>query len=413
MVPMNKDYFKMKSAADILTAYYLYSAGQLDGEFVQETEPPWDIWWRAEEVEEGFFKKISGAGNNKLELPEKLWKRGVPNAAQRQSPWPEIFRKSVVTPKSYRDVANEIIILSTDKEVFYSCLREHFKLQQGDIEFAVLEKNKRFYLLKVKKPSLWVIKNLEQIQNFRWFNKLSAHSGIYLEAGYEIKGLHRRSDLNKLQTNNSTLLVQSNSKLLNLKPKWKKGSDVILIDLNTPQIPQKEKVDSIKVVPTLRKTDFDCKSIFWKVNDREQFKSVLKNETLSAFSGYKSWFCDDGTIFIAAITKKHDRAIASVLSDAFRAFHCPVTNVALPVGYYLAPALSSERIHKLFNCSMNDWICMEQSEKGGIDTTILSAAGLCNIEDFIVLEAEGAVEKANLVSPRFKFDCSELKKKRS
>ncbi len=39
-------YLKMRTPADLLTVRYFSSSGQLKGQFVQEQDPPWTIWWQ-------------------------------------------------------------------------------------------------------------------------------------------------------------------------------------------------------------------------------------------------------------------------------------------------------------------------------------------------------------------------------
>lgn len=404
-------FLKMKTPADMLAVHFIASNGLLDGKFVQEVDPPWTIWWLKGE-EQGFMNRIGRMLKTQIEPPEKVWETGVPASEVKDVGWLELFKRSVIRPKATIKPGEESILLTTDRDTFFRVIKEHFMLQQGKIEYAVLDARSDHYIVQIQNPSVWVFNNLGNKGKFAWFNKLEGHSGIFLEAGYKITGISGTRAFNQFQlADNGLVLIQKSGKLLALKPEWKKGEKLIKIEFDAPNIPQKDVTDAIKIVPRLRATDHSCRAIFWKISDRNRFKAILMNESLSRFRGFEAWFCKGGEIFIRASARTHDRGLASILTDAFPAFYEAEPHLMLPLGQVLAPALSAQRLQELFETRSRDFICIEDSGTS-LQATILANADLCKIEDFIVLETESALNRAQTIKPLCELNFSELKKKK-
>lgn len=403
-------YLKMKTPADLLTVRFFSSSGQLKGQFLQEQDPPWTIWWQVP-GDQGIIGRIGSMLQGSIEAPEKVWEEGTPGSALRQMAWLDLFRKSVVRAEDTRRVADEVILMTADREVFFTAVRKHFMLQQGQVEFAVFTAGRDYYLLKISNPSLWVFNTLAQ-DEFTWFNVLSGHSGIYMEAGWRIHDISGPECFNQFKiVDGGILLIQKDGRLLNLKPSWKKGESIIKIETGRVDIPEKNTSEGLSIKPGLRKTDRHQLAVFWKVEDLNRLKAIVANESLKNFRSYRSWYCADGRLFILAKGQQADRALATILSDAFAAFAEVEEKVLVPVGHLLTPRLSSDRLHKFFGAAPTDYLCFEQLN-GEFSSTMLAEKDMLSLEDFVALEIERAAAKAEVLQPGWKFEFKELKKKK-
>ncbi|MBF0406382.1 MAG: hypothetical protein HQM10_03430 [Candidatus Riflebacteria bacterium] len=409
---MNKPlrYLRMKTPADLLTVNFFASSGQLKGRFTQEIEPPWPVWWEIN-TEQSILGRLNTLIQGQIQAPEKVWEEGTPAGPIKTMSWLDLFRKIIIKPEETRKVANEVILVTADRDVLFAAIKNHFILQQGQFEFTVFDNQRETFLLKISHPSLWVFNTLEQI-GFTWFNQVEGHSGIYIEAGWRINGLSGPECFNQFKVMDSgILLIQKNGNLLNLKPSWKKGESIIKVDFAEINVPQKDLTENLSIKPCLRKVDRKLSEVFWKIEDRSRLKAIISNESLKKFHNYRCWACDDGRIFILARDNQTERGLASILSDAFPAYGESEEHVMIPSGYCLAPKLSSDRLHKMFSAKMADYICFDNSENG-IRCIHLCSDDMINIEDFITLEIESAIDKAKMQKPSWQFEFKELKKKK-
>ncbi|PKL48730.1 MAG: hypothetical protein CVV42_08795 [Candidatus Riflebacteria bacterium HGW-Riflebacteria-2] len=406
----NASYLKMKTPADMLAVNFFATSGQLKGRFVQETDPPWTIWWEVP-GEQGFISRIGNMIQGSLEAPDTIWEKGTPGSQLKSMQWLDLFRKAVIKKEESRQVADEVILMTDNKETFFGAVKKHFVLQQGQMEFASFEGRRDFHLLRITRPSLWVFNTLEE-SGFTWFNLVDNHSGIFVEAGWRIHDISGLDCFNQFRVvDNGVLLIQKDGRLVNLKPSWKKGESIIKVDFAELKVPQKSEDAAIKVKPFLRPTDRHHLAVFWKIQNHQQFKAIVANEALKSFRNYRSWFCADGRLFISARGAQADRALATVLSDAFVPFYEAEERVLLPIGKVLSPRLSSERLHAFFEASDKDILCIEE-EDGELVCTLLGEADMLTIEDFIALEVERAAHRAETLKPAWKFEFKELKKKK-
>lgn len=403
-------YLKMRTPADLLTVRFFSTSGQLKGQFVQEQDPPWTIWWQVP-GEQGLIGRLGNMLQGSIEAPETVWEQGTPGSTLRQISWLDLFRKAVIKEEPTRRVADEVILMTSDRELFFAAVKKHFMLQQGQYEFAVFESGKEYFLLKINNPSLWVFNTLEQ-SGFTWFNMLPAHSGIYMEAGWRIHDISGPECFNQFKiVDGGILLIQKDGRLLNLKPSWKKGDSIIKIETGRVDIPQKNQDVGLVIKPGLRRTDRHQLPVFWKIEDMGRLKAIVANESLENFRNYRSWHCADGRLFIMARDQRADRAIASILSDAFTAFAEVEARVMVPLGHLLTPRLSSERLHSFFGVPPADFLCFEKNA-GEIASTLLAEKDMMTIEDFVALEVERAAARAETIQPGWKFEFRELKKKK-
>ncbi|HNX74157.1 MAG TPA: hypothetical protein PLM07_02605 [Candidatus Rifleibacterium sp.] len=402
-------YLKMRTPADLLTVRFFSTSGQLKGQFLQEQDPPWTIWWQVP-GEQGLIGRLGSMLQGSIEAPEKVWEEGVPGSALRPISWLDLFRKSVIRAEPTRPVAEEVILMTADREVFFTTVRKHFMLQQGQCEFAVFDSGREYFLLKINNPSLWVFNTLDP-ETFTWFNLLPGHSGIYMEAGWRIHDISEPGCFNQFKIVDGIVLIQKDGRLLSLKPSWKKGESIVKIETGRVDIPQKSSEAGFVIKPGLRKTDRHQLPVFWKIEDHTRFRAIIANESLENFRNYRSWCCADGRLFLMARDQKADRAVASILSDAFPAFAEVEDRVMVPLGHLLTPRLSSERLHNVFGVPANDYLCFEKGVTG-IESTILSEKDMMQIEDFVALEVEQAAAKAETIKPGWKFEFKELKKKK-
>ncbi|GAB4271577.1 MAG: hypothetical protein Kow0029_09420 [Candidatus Rifleibacteriota bacterium] len=409
---MNKTsaYLKMKTPADMLAVNFFSSAGQLKGRFMQEVDPPWTIWWQTFE-EKSIMERIGTMLKGGLPQPESVWEKGVPNGKLKEISWLDLFRKAVIKKQESRKVSEEVVLITPDKEIFYNTVKQHFALQQGQIEFAVFSSGKEYYMLRIQKPSLWVLNTISSA-NWTWFNLVPGQSGIYVEAGYYIHDISGESCFNRFQiTESGILLIQKDGRLLTLKPKWKKGESIIRVQFSGPQIQQKEEIEILEITPVLRESERKDLPTLWKIEEIDRFKAILVNESLDKFRSYRAWFCKGGFIYIFAKGKQADRGLASVLSDAFKAFCQIGERVFVPQGRMLFPRLSSERLHEIIGAKRLDYIIIEQ-HSNGLLPIILADEEMSPIEDFITLQAQKAVETAETLKPGWKFEFKNLKKKK-
>jgi hypothetical protein len=404
-------YLKMPTPADMLAVHFFASSGNLKGNFVQEVDPPWTIWWKSVE-DQSLLGRLGSLIKSGLPQPEEVWTVGEPNGRCREISWLDLFRKSVIKPAQSRKVADEVVLLTTDKEIFYRVVKKHFMLQQGKIEFSLYNaEGKEYFLLKIKEPSLWVFNTIDE-SDWLWFNLVPGQSGIYIEAGYYIHDISSESCFNKFQiVENGILLIQRSGRLLSLKPKWKKGESLIKVDFAGSEIKEVDTEEKISLKPVLRETDRRLLPVLWQIENKEQFKAILLNEKLEPFKHYRLAMCKDSSIWVYARSKRADRGLATILTDAFIAFTQIQPRVFVPAGKLLAPGLSSERLHEIIEAGNNDFVIITQ-EHDSLKPLIIKQEDLQPVEDFITIEAEKAAEKAQVINPSWKFVFRDLKKKK-
>jgi hypothetical protein len=400
----------MKTPADMLAVNFFASTGQLKGSFVQEIDPPWTIWWRPIE-DQSLIGRLGTMIKGELPQPESVWESGTPNGECKEISWLDLFRKAVIKKMESRQVASEVILLTPDKEIFYAAVKKHFMLQQGQIEFAVFDSGKEYFLLKIQNPSLWVFNTLTS-PDWVWYNLVPGQSGIYVETGWFIHDISGDSCFNQFQiTENGILLIQKDGRLLTLKPKWKRGESLIRVNFAGPEIQQKEELEILSVNPVLRETEKRILPTLWKIEDQSRFKAILINESLSRFRNYQAVICKNGAVWVHARGKQADRGLASVLTDAFKAFTEIDTKVFVPVGKVLAPRLSSERLHGIMTDQQNDLIVIDE-DVGGLVPTLINGSDMAPVEEFITLKIEEAVSRAEAIKSNWKFEFRDLKKKK-
>ncbi|MGM0600269.1 MAG: hypothetical protein ACQETH_10690 [Candidatus Rifleibacteriota bacterium] len=404
-------YLKMQKPADMLAVNFLASSGDLKGNFVQEVDPPWTIWWKSVE-DQSILGRLGSLIKSGLPQPEEVWDVGRPNGECREISWLDLFRKSVIKPAQSRKVSNEVVLLTTDKEIFYMVVKNHFMLQQGKIEFAAYNaEGREYFLLKIKEPSLWVLNTINK-SDWLWFNLVPGQSGIYIEAGYYIHDISSESCFNKFQiAENGVLLIQKSGRLLSLKPKWKKGESLIKVDFAGAEIKQVDAQEKISLKPVLRETERRLLPVLWHVENKEQFKAILLNEKLDPFKHYRLAICKDNSIWVYARSSRADRGLATILTDAFAAYTQTQHRVFVPAGKLLAPGLSSERLHEIVGGSNSDFVIITEWEEQ-LKPLLIRQEDLQPVEDFITIEAEKAAEKAQTINPSWKFVFRDLKKKK-
>ncbi len=409
---MNKDaaFLKMKTPADMLAVNYFASTGQLKGRFLQEIDPPWTIWWQPIN-DQSLIGRLGNMIKGELPQPDTVWEAGQPNGECKEISWLDLFRKAVIKKLDNRPVAEEVIVVTPDKEVFYEAVKQHFMLQQGQIEFSVFNSGREYFLLRIKKPSLWVFNTIKG-ESWVWYNLVPGQSGIYVEAGHYIHDISGDSCFNKFQiTENGILLVQKDGRLLTLQPKWKKGESLIKVQFAGPAIQQKEEQEILTVKPILRSSDHQLLPTLWKIEDQQRLKAILINESLGRFRNFQAMISKDGLIWVYARGKQADRGLASILSDAFMPFVEICERVFVPGNLTLAPKLSSERLHEIICGQKSDFIVLENFEDN-ILPYLIGDKDWSPVEEFITLQAEQAAKRAETLSTTWKFEFKNLKKKK-
>ncbi|MEW6708744.1 MAG: hypothetical protein AB1403_02890 [Candidatus Riflebacteria bacterium] len=405
-------FLKMKTPADLLAVNFFASTGQLKGKFVQEINPPWTIWWQPQ-TDQGLIGRLGTMIKGELPQPESVWEPGQPNGELKEISWLDLFRKAVIKKTESRAVANEVVVVTPEKDIFYAVVKQHFMLQQGQVEFAVFDSGREYYMLRIQNPSLWVFNTITS-PNWVWYNLVPGQSGIYVETGHYIHDISGDSCFNQFQiTESGILLIQKDGRLLTLKPKWRKGESLIKVQFAGPSIAQKNDQDIISLKPMLRPSDHQLLPILWKVDDQQRFKAILLNESLNAFSSYQAVICKDGSIWVLARGKHADRGLASVLTDAFKPFVEICPRVFVPDKQTLAPRLSSERLHEILAQDNTDFIVIEEEQATReLMPTLITSADWAAIEEFVTLQAEQAAKRAEALQSTWKFEFKELKKKK-
>lgn len=410
---MNKEatFLKMKTPADMLTVNFFASTGQLKGRFVQEIDPPWSIWWQPI-TEQSLIGRIGTMIKGELPPPETVWEPGRPNGECREISWLDLFRKAIIKRSENRHVAEEVILITPEKDIFYAVVRQHFMLQQGQVEFAVFDSGGReYFMLRIQNPSLWVF-NTVLGNNWVWYNLMPGQSGIYVEAGHFIHDISGDSCFNKFQiTESGILLIQKDGRLLTLKPRWKKGESLIKVQFSGPMIQQKDDQEILTVKPILRPSDSQDLPTLWKIEDQQRFKAILVNESLGRFRNFVAVVCKSGNIWVYARGKSADRGLASVLTDAFSSFAEICHLVFVPKNQTLAPRLSSQRLHEIIAENNTDVIVIEPGI-GGLQPHLIAENSWSPVEEFITLQAELAAQRAEALKSTWKFEFKELKKKK-
>lgn len=377
----------MTCPSDLLAAKVLADAGQLAGEFVQEVQPPWGLWWRGKRTPEpsaatgggfaGFLGKIGGMLRGSAVVPEDVWKPGEPRGPIRKAGWVDVFRNSVLTQDTMRRTGDVLIIRTLDRRLFFEIIRRHYLLQQGSIDFAILDggtvgalaglatggtPTDPVRLVRIRKPSRWALEQLSLPHGtiLDWYNQVPGQEGLFIETGYTLfdpaNGL-RLSTFRFLE--NSVLLVNRDGAITSLAPAWRHAASLIEVRCAPPDRPQPEETEKIVIEPALRETGEKGLAILWKVGQPARLQAIIAAESMKRLSGYSAWFGKDGTLWVLATSEHADRGFASILSDVFPSFVRFEEHMFVPAGKTLTPRLSADALRRIFQCSGQDWLCFE------------------------------------------------------
>jgi hypothetical protein len=408
----DKTYYKLATVEDILAAYYVATSGKISGRIVQEAEAPWDFWW--EILEKDNYEHIADdepAYLSRYITPKDIWEEGTPKSSVKLFTWPNLIRRSVVKPDPANSIAKEIIILTLDESVFFDIVRKHFYLQKGQIQFSIYAGSKPQYLLKITDPSLWALTTVNN-KAYHVFNRVESHYGLYIARGFQLRSFNKKGTHNKLNFGeNNLLLVNKEGGLLSLKPTWDVGENIIQISLKQPDIQQVSLSERLALAPYLRKTVNVFPSIFWKITDKERFKTILTNQNADYFSNFILWYKTNGTIFLEASGPEISRDIASILNDAFTPYYAMDTKVYTPINKVLSPKLSAKKLHSLLGSHSKDSICIDEHE-GKVVFELLKHQDSIALDAFIILEIENIVNGLKNLKPTWSHNFVELKKKK-
>jgi len=410
MTTMN---IRLQNVAEMFALRYLTETGQLEGEFMQEAEPPWWVWFqfsgqsRSEAAAFGLFNQ-RGLGSLAAQVAEPT----SPPYDLAPVNWVRILKTFIVKPAIDNRFSEEILFLTGDQQVFFEVVRGHFLLQQGQVEFALMQTDPPVWVMRIRQPSRWVLDQLPKESSFKYFNQVPGSPGIFIEAGWSLSDPANGLRLNQLKfPENTHLLMQGDGALLSFRPRWQHGSTVVEVNLPLPDREQISETARITIVPRLRPTEEAAPAELWQVGDPTRLQAILSNECAMRFAGFSAWFTLQGPVWILASSSQSDKGLCSVLSDAFSAYRRHDGRVFLPAGYALLPRLSEIRLFEIFNCPRGDFLVIEGEGEGkGLRAIMLPGDKAKRLDDFIAFQAEIAFNRVEPFKSNWTFDFPGVKK---
>ncbi len=411
-------YLRMENPADMLSAHFLVESGQLEGEFMQEVEPPWTIWlfWEPSAPEAGSSKAA------KL-IPSQVWTEGSPASEMRPASWADLFRRFILRPEEASGIGDNVLVRTNEKTVFLDIIRRHFMLQQGLLEFAAFDGEQPFWLIRIRHPSIWALDQAAETGPMELFRQIPENEGLFLEKGWRITDPRNGVRLNRFKMfERSIVLLRHGGDSVFLNPTWQHATTVIEVKVDSPAVAQADETSRIVIVPRFRPSVEETPAGLWRVAEPERLKAIISNEAMKRFAGYSAWFCRDNVVWVLSAGAQTDRGIATLLTDAFPAFSPIERKIFLPIGKTLAPKLPEERLKQIFQCSQDDFLCLELEQKepagsaGGVPgetfmkATLLPIINQKKIESFISFMAEQAVQRADPHQTAWVFEFPDVKK---
>ncbi|NLI78665.1 MAG: hypothetical protein GX442_19770 [Candidatus Riflebacteria bacterium] len=404
-------HLRLANLAEMFAVRWLIEVGQLAGEFLQEREPPWHVWFR-----------VSGDGLADTALFGLFHSRGlgilagqvaeppVPPDDLKPVNWVRLLRTFVVKPAPDGRLGDEIIILTGEQAVFFEAVRRHFLIQQGRLEFACFRFDPPLYVLRIAQPSRWVLDLLPADATWHQFNQVPGQPGFYVEAGWTLADPGNGLRLNQLKLpENTHLLIQANGGLLSFRPKWQHASTIVEITCPAPEQAQVNETGRITIVPRLRETEDAAPHEMWRVEEPARLQAILANETSRHFGGFSAWFTRQNEIWVLAANRQADKGLASVFSDAFPAYHRLEGRVFLPAGRTLLPRLPEARLFDIFKCPQGDHLVIE-GEGSSLRAVMLPAEKARRLDEFITFQAEIVFHRVDPFASAWTFEFPGVKK---
>ncbi len=402
---------RLANLAEMFAMRYLIELGQLEGEFRQEREPPWNIWFRVETSslsDTAAFGLFHSRGLG--QLAGQVAEPPTPPDDLKPVNWVKVLRTFIIKPAPDGRLGDEIILVTGEQAVFFEAVRRHFLIQQGHLEFACYRFDPPVYVLRIGHPSRWVLDLLPQDGSWRQFNQVDGQPGFFVEAGWVLSDPGNGLRLSQLKLpENTHLLVQGDGGLLSFRPKWQHASTVVEISCPAPEQAQINETGRITIVPRLRETDAAAPHELWFVADPARLQAILANETSRHFHGFSAWFTRQGEIWILASSGQADRGLSAVFSDAFPAYHRLEGRVFLPAGLSLLPRLPEHRLFEIFKCPAGDHLVIE-GEGTSLRAVMLPAERARALDEFITFQAEIAFTRVDPYASAWTFEFPNVKK---
>lgn len=413
-------HLRLQNVAEMFALRYLLETGQVDGEFLQEAEPPWWVWFklaghsRSEAAAFGLFNQrgLTALATQTTEPPPPPDDLGKVD-------WVRILRTFIVKPAQDHRLSDEIVLLTGEQPVFFEVIRRHFLIQQGQIEFAIFQTDPRIWVLRIRQPSRWVLELLPEDNTWRVFNQVQGSTGIFIEAGWSLSDPGNGLRLNQLKfPENTHILMQGDGHLLSFRPRWQHASTLVEVDCPAAQPTQVSESATITIVPKLRPTEEAAAPQLWQVEEAARLQAILANESSLHFAGFSAWFTRQGPIWILATrnaapgasSPQADRGLCSILSDAFPAYHRHEGRVFLPNGHTLLPRLPEARLFEIFKCPQGDFLVIE-GEAQSLRAIMLPGDKARRLDDFIAFQAEIVFNRIEPFVSTWTFDFPGVKKK--
>lgn len=404
-------FLKLANPADMLSVRFLSETGQMTGEFLQEADPPWTVWWKLPQAGGGWLGKLEGLLRKPTIEAASVWEPGTPRGRVKRIDWLDVFRQFVITRDDSPLPTDTIILRTTDRALFFEVVRRHFMLQQGTVEFAVIQPTTPVWLVRIKHPSLWALEQLPDDRSWEWFNQVPGCDSLFIERGFGLSAVTNGARLNHFQIlDNTVVLLRSKGDLLHFSLPWRHAGTLVEVRAAAPQIPIAEEKEKLQITPRLRETEESRPHSLWRVEDHARLKAIIAAESFKRLSGFSGWFGQDGIFWVLAAGEQADRGLAGVLSDAFPAWVPLEERVFVPAGRALLPRLSGERLCQIFGAVRTDWLVFSDGPEG-LQTVCLPATQLRKLEFFVTFLAERTVDAFAGFATKWDFSFPDLKKK--
>ncbi|RCK81658.1 MAG: hypothetical protein OZSIB_0792 [Candidatus Ozemobacter sibiricus] len=402
---------RLASLAEMFAMRYLIELGQLEGEFRQEPEPPWHLWFQVKTsslADPAAFSLFQARGLD--QLAAQVAEPPPPPADLKPVNWVKVLRTFILRPAPDGRLGDEIILVTGEQAILFETVRQHFLIQQGHLEFACYRFDPPIYAIRIDRPSRWVLDRLPQDGTWRQFNQVEGQPGFYVEAGWVLSDPRNGLRLSQLKLpENTHLLIQGDGGLLSFRPQWQHASTIIEVACPAPDQPQINETGRLTIVPRLRQTDAPAPHELWRVADPARLQAILANEASRHFHGFSAWFTRQGEIWVLAVSAQADRGLATIFSDAFPAYQRLEGRVFLPAGRRLLPRLPEHRLCELFQCPPGDHLVIE-GEDAALHAILLPAGRARPLDEFIAFQAEIAFTRVDPYVSAWTFDFPDVKK---
>lgn len=381
------NFHTINNFADILSFKYLIDNGDIKGDFVEYNN---NLYFK--EVRK---KTIFGYPKNN-EDKDKFKKFS----------WIDILKKYTLNNTEENKIADEIIILTTDKSILLEIIKKHYLIQRGEISYSKVDE---IWLIKIKYPSIWAISLLQG--KYAVFNKSNILENIYFEKGVEIKELaHLKQTHQIIIPQNQYTFIYKNGITKTFKIEWKNSDTAIELKNSNRKIYKSDEDFKIEIEPKLINSYHKKLSNLWFIDDMDKLKRIVTNYGSESITSLKAWFSENDTAYIISFNINNDSGLTALFNESFKSFYKHRDKMFFPSGLTLMPLIDEIRLYEIYDINKTDYVIF-MNENDKLSLTILPEKDIKPLSSFIIYRTEKTVNQLESFNSQWKFNFGEIKKK--